>query len=532
MDPDRLAEILAQGFVDSLLPDADLPALRAEIHAEAERLAGTLATAPNPSEIADQVEALAALVAALDARTHAASAAGERIAASLAGMAPPAPPEMAEPPAQVVTVASAAPAAPVRVRPAPPEPPQPAGRPVSMVAAAGQDFLDGGGIRSGQPFRDMRELGRAMTAAREVLGPNPDSTARAYVARVQRDPRPVVLGDDGEMNLVMMDDLSNQIRRGEISMTAAAGPFCAPAEVIYDYCDMEVGGLWVLPTVDAARGRRSYPRATSLADISGTWLADIGSQTNPKPCFVVPCGSDDTFSVTSYPTCLRFDNFTGRFYPERVAMITRQSLRMHEFVVQTALLAEARALAEVTNVQDSGGGFVVALVRALRHAAGFYRSKHFLPPNAPLEVVLPAWVPNAVATDIVTRDATDNLEVLAARVVAIVEADNLRVQWINGDQPLPEEGWETVGGGSAADGGRIEALMYSPGSLLRLDGGTLDLGVQRDSTRNAANQFDTFFEEWAGIARPCFAPLRITNIRVCTSGGTGDREVILCGAGS
>ncbi|MDQ5841189.1 MAG: major capsid protein, partial [Chloroflexota bacterium] len=488
----------------------------------------------------DQIEALAALVAqiaphaqaTLDERAQAAQVARDRIATALGAMAPPTAsetPPAAPEPAPVATTASGAP---VRVRPAAIDPPQPAGRSVSLVAAAGQDFIDGGGIRGGAPFQNMREMSRAMTAARENLGPRAGQTAKAYVARVQRDPRPVVLGDDGEANAVLMDDLSNRVRKGQISMTAAAGPFCAPAEVIYDYCDMEVGGLWVLPTVDSPRGRRSYPRAVSLANISGDWLAVIGSQDDPKPCYVVPCGDDDVFSVTSYPTCLRFDNFTGRFYPERVSMISRQTLRYHEFVVQAALLAEARALAEITNVQDSGGGFVIALVRALRHAASYLRSKHYLSPTATLDVVLPAWVPNAVATDIVTRDATLDLAVVDARVRAIVEADNINVQWINGDQPLPEEGWEAVGGGSGTDGGRIEALMYVPGGLLRLDGGTLDLGVQRDSTRNAANQFDTFVEEWAGIARPCFAPLRITNIKVCTSGGTGDREAILCGSGS
>ena len=99
--------------------------------------------------------------------------------------------------------------------------------------------------------------------------------------------------------------------------------------------------------------------------------------------------------------------------------------------------------------------------------------------------------------------------------------------YLTGWQDLPDSGWENVNGGAG-----LEAVLYAPGAVVRLDGGELRLGPVRDSTRNADNTYDVFVETWEGIAIPGYPVHHIVNVPVCTSGGTGDREMIVCGAGS
>ena len=528
MTPERLAEILAESFLDSVA-DADLPALLDEVRGAATEAAATFDSAENPVEVAERVEALAALAAAITERAGRVEDARARVSSALSAIPDnPAPPaDVTEPPAEPtaptppVTASATPPAAP-RLRPADPPAPQPGRRSASLVASGAFD-----GASTGSPL-DRGALGREMGLAHAALHPT-NGEARAIVASLQRDPRPVVLGRDGNQNLVDLTEVGKDYAAGRISLTAAAGPYCAPAEVIYDQFDLPSGGLWQLPTVDAPRGQTSYPRSPSLADITGDWADAIGSQTDPKTVYDVPCGEDTVFSVVSYPVQLRFDNFTGRFYPERVEDITAKSLRAAEFVVQAGKLAtvEADPRTGTTSAQDSGGGFLIALTRALRFAVAYERDRHRLAPDQPFEVILPAWVPNAIATDIITRDATLDFAVVEARVRDILSADNLRPQFIHGWQDLPDNGWENVNGGAG-----LRALIYAPGAVVGLDGGELRLGVVRDSTRNADNTFDTFVETWEGVAIPGYPVRRVVNIPVCTSGGTGDRELITCGAGS
>jgi len=522
-------DLLQQGA--GAIADADLIATRDAVAAEARRLGEEFDAAPDPVAAAGRIEALVALVGAMDERLRAAAQARLTVAAALGRIAPP--PLPAEPPAGATSAPmtttdpqAAITAAVSRPRPADPEPPEPSRGGPAIVAAAGSSVVE-----VGAPFRDRVDLGREMNARYERLHPGDRGRVQAVVAVVDRPERELKLDLDAQANVLAIEDMQRRLQRAPSpeAITAAAGPYCAPAEPVYDYFDLTPGGLLRLPSADAPRGKRIYPVSTDLADITGDWASMIGSQTSPKPCYLVPCGDTVEAAVNSYPICLRWDNTTGRFYPERVAKITADTIRFGEFVVQNALvdIIELPATSETVNAQNSGGGFVVGLVRAIRHGAAYFRQKHYLPPDFRLEGILPAWVPNAIATDIVTRDATLDFARTFEATVAALSADNITWQFINGWQVVPKTGFENVNAGAG-----LRAILFAPGTLVRLDGGAMNLGVVRDSNLNPDNQFETFVETWEGLVRIGPAPVRIVNIEICTSGGTGDRELVLCGSGS
>jgi hypothetical protein len=52
--------------------------------------------------------------------------------------------------------------------------------------------------------------------------------------------------------------------------------------------------------------------------------------------------------------------------------------------------------------------------------------------------------------------------------------------------------------------------MFSEGTFLFLDGGTLDLGIVRDSSLNATNDYKMFVETFEAVAKVGIESLRIT----------------------
>ena len=78
------------------------------------------------------------------------------------------------------------------------------------------------------------------------------------------------------------------------------------------------------------------------------------------------------------------------------------------------------------------------------------------------------------------------------RISSELRQAGLNAQFVYDWQVGPAEGYDDFG----------SALVYAPGTFVRLDGPTLDLGVVRDSTLNAANDFQSLFREldWTGNA--------------------------------
>ena len=72
----------------------------------------------------------------------------------------------------------------------------------------------------------------------------------------------------------------------------------------------------------------------------------------------------------------------------------------------------------------------------------------------------------------------------------------------------------------------VQAFLFAPGSFVRLDGGSLDLGIVRDSTLNTTNDFQMFSEEWIGMAFLGCESIRLTS-DICVS-GAGPLPVTAC----
>ena len=69
--------------------------------------------------------------------------------------------------------------------------------------------------------------------------------------------------------------------------------------------------------------------------------------------------------------------------------------------------------------------------------------------------------------------------------------------------------------------------MYAEGSFMWLDGGTLDLGLVRDSTLNASNDYSIFGETFEQTVFLGIESLQVTST-VCASGEVTLPQTVSC----
>ena len=137
-----------------------------------------------------------------------------------------------------------------------------------------------------------------------------------------------------------------------------------------------------------------------------------------------------------------------------------------------------------------------------------------------MRAILPSWVQDAMAADLALQMPGDGLESLSiseARINGLFRERGINVTW-------SLDAWTTAGAQAAdptgATGGFEATLgfpLFPEGTFLFLDGGTLDLGVQRDATMVAANEYATFVETFEGVAQTGCESLWVET-EVCVSG--------------
>lgn len=307
----------------------------------------------------------------------------------------------------------------------------------------------------------------------------------------------------------------------------AAGGLTAPVETSYDI--FELGETSVRPVRDALavfgadRGGIRFMTPPVLADLEGavsvwTMQDDIDASTpeapNPvKPCLRVAAGVEVTVYTDAIPFCLTFGNLGARAYPELVERHIQLGMVQHARFSEVRLLTRIGALSTPVTAPSQLGAARDIFVQ-LEQAAAAYRSRYRLDPKAPLRVLFPEWFKNALRADLTKqlpgdgRDGTFNLA--EAEINKWFSTRNINVAWF-----LDGETGQIFGAQSAGAllGFPTNVIWYlfSEGTFLFLDGGTLDLGLVRDSTLNGTNDYKIFLENFEGVAKVGVESLRVTS---------------------
>jgi hypothetical protein len=420
-----------------------------------------------------------------------------------------------------------------------------ANKPVPVAAAAPYTITAGGdipGVTSGQTLANMDEVVEAMTKKINAMRGVSGDGEYVVVASLRRDEGEV---DESKMlRRADPDGNSAKIRQflkenGSRDAMIAAG-WCAPRTPLYDIpgigstdtpvadslpsFGVDRGGIiWTEPPslagVIASMGANSFVRwipTNSAGTISVTGV--VGSTaTNPvdtKPCIDITCGVERSADLIALPLCLCFDLLSSRANPEFVRAATDLVQVAQARFKEQWLLASMFSAPGVVSTPGTGtyGTPDVAvgvardfLVQA-RLVASQFRWRNRLSANQQVRLYAPAWMRDAIASDLMLQaPGDDTMGTSYAEVDGYLDDANIDAVWYIDDMPVMAAATAPTTAATNFDSylgyaASAEWLITAPGVFTRLDGGSVDLGVVRTKDDIQKNKFCEFAETFESVA--------------------------------
>ena len=379
--------------------------------------------------------------------------------------------------------------------------------PVAITAGA-----DIPGYTAGSTLESMNTVAEAMAkrihSLRRVNGGDGEQHIVASVTTSFPEER--TLTTDAESNWEKIHAVTSP------EAIVAAGGHQAPFESRYDIFGIGTTNRPVrdaLPRFQADRGGIRFitpPVLSSYDNAVGVWTAANDAAETPDPAaknsLTVAAASENTVATDAVTLQLQFGNLATRAYPELIARHNELGLIQHAREAEQNLLAKIAAgstAVTTTSLIGFGRDFLVQIGRA----SAAYRSRHRLEADAPLRVILPSWVKDAMAADLALAMPGDNTlnaysEIdgyMAARGVVVSYSLDQNVFGAQGASALVEFADSFVW------------YLFAEGTFLFLDGGTLDLGIIRDSSLVGTNDYKMFVETFEGVAKVGVEGLAITS---------------------
>jgi hypothetical protein len=388
-------------------------------------------------------------------------------------------------------------------------------RPVVQAAAAPVAITAGAdipGYTAGSPLNDMNAVAEAMAkrlhALRRVNGGDGEQHIVASVTTSFPEGR--TLGTDAESN---WNKIQNVV--GPEALVAAGG-HQAPFEVRYDIFGFGTTNRPVrdaLPRFQADRGGIRYivpPVLTSYDNAVGIWTSANDAAGSPDPAaknsLTVTAAQEVTVATDAVTLQMQFGNLATRAYPELIARHNELGLIQHARESEQYLLSKiAAGSTAVTTASLIGFGrdFLVQLSRA----ATAYRSRHRLEADAPLRVIVPAWIKDAMVADLTLSMPGDSTMNAYGEIEGYMSSRGIVASY-----SLDQDVYGVQNSGTLNEfADSFTWYMFAEGTFVFLDGGTLDLGIIRDSTLTGTNDYKMFVETFEGVAKVGIEALVVTS---------------------
>ena len=386
-------------------------------------------------------------------------------------------------------------------------------RPVAQASVAAVAITAGAdipGYSAGSEVKDMNEVAGLMAKRlhgfRNVNGGNGEQHIVASFSTSFPEER--TLTTDAESNWAKINAVTSP------EALVASGGHAAPFEVKYDIFGIGTTARPVrdcLPKFQANRGGIRFvtpPVLSSYANAVGLWTnaVDTNPGTDVKLSLTVGAAAETTVATDAVTLQMQFGNLATRAYPELIARHNELGLIQHAREAEQNLMTKIGAASTAitsTSLIGFGRDFLVQMGRA----AAAYRSRHRLETDAPLRAIIPGWVKDAMAADLAIAMPGDNT------LNAYAEIDGYAAS--RGVNLCTSLDATVFGSQSAA--AMLEFpdsfvwYLFAEGSFLFLDGGTLDLGIVRDSTLVGTNDYKMFVETFEGVAFVGVESLQITS---------------------
>jgi hypothetical protein len=389
-------------------------------------------------------------------------------------------------------------------------------RPTSRTSAAPVAITAGAdipGYTAGSPLEDMKTVAEAMSkrlhTLRRVNGGDGEQHIVASFATQYPEER--TLTTDPESNWVKINAVTSP------EALVASGGHVAPFETKYDIFGLGTTVRPVrdaLPRFQADRGGIRFvtpPVLSDYANAVGVWTAANDSAVTPDPAaktsLTVTSAAENSVATDAVTLQLQFGNLMTRAYPELIARHNELGLIQHAREAEQYLLSKVAAgstAVTTTSLIGFGRDFLVQVGRA----AAAYRSRHRMEADAPIRVIAPSWVRDAMQADLALSMPGDgSLAVSASEIDGYLAARNIVASYSLDQNVFGSQGVSALV--EFADS--FTWYLFAEGTFLFLDGGTLDLGIIRDSSLVGTNDYKMFVETFEGVAKVGVEGLVITS---------------------
>jgi hypothetical protein len=224
-----------------------------------------------------------------------------------------------------------------------------------------------------------------------------------------------------------------------------------------------------------------------------------------KACRDIECASwTDTF-IGAISHCLEVGTLNARTWPEGVALELDNLMAGHAATAETRLLNRIKALSIKVNAvspYNAIHGLIYAIVRAQASISNVLRSER----DASYTALIPEWMTKLMVADLAAQSSMEERYAAASQVERYLSQLNVNVGWYK-DSPT------ALGGLSQNFADEVDATdldnfpleaqigLFLNGTFIHLDGGSLELGLVRDSTLNHLNNHELFGEIFENVAR-------------------------------
>ena len=384
----------------------------------------------------------------------------------------------------------------------------------SVAITAGADIP---GISAGSTITDMSQVAEAFsdrlhTLSRANGGDGEQHTVAVFSTEYSEDR---YLRGNADEN---WNKISAAVE--EHNALVASGGYGTPVPVRYDIYGFGTDARPVkdsLPKFQANRGGVRYvvpPQLSEYADATGVWTEALditaasnnGTDDTLKNYLVVNGATEATAKLDAVTLQLQIGNLLDRAYPELVARHNQLALIQHAREAELNTLAKIEAASTAVT-----SGTIIGAARdflvTVKRAAAAYRSRHRIAPDTRLEAIIPMWVYDAMAADLTLNMPGDgNLAVSQAEIQGMLATSNVSM---TGSYDLNVFGAQAAGAMSEFPD-TFKWYLFSEGTFLFLDGGSLDLGIVRDSGLVGTNDYRMFVETFEGVAKVGIESLAIT----------------------
>lgn len=412
----------------------------------------------------------------------------------------------AEAPAEPVV--AAAPPRPALRKPRPvPAQPGDSHRPLARSADTGLALVASAGIEGVQEGKilDREEFGSAMMEKRRRMVSTPRGMREEVIVASVNYPTE-------EARFLRENDVEGNMRKIKEALEpealAASGGLCAPLTPYYDLAQVAVASRPVRDSLvgfNASRGGVIVGTPATIADID-TAITVVtaeqdaaGGSAATKGCQHIDCPPFTEVTVDVIARCLEIGNLTGRTYPELVAQWTELVMAAHARTAEGLMLDAIQGYSTAVT-QGAQYGAVSTLLAGVLQARSGMISRHRMSMDSRFQAWLPEWSAALLVNDL-ENSQFDRFEYSLEGVVELLRSRGIAPTFYKDEA----DGTNQIFGAQTAGAllefpTHLQWAIAPANSFMFVDGGTLDLGLVRDSVLNSTNDYQIFAETFENVA--------------------------------